>query len=361
MLNAVRCNSSSSSTVGSSSRRIACRISNCGRMFDWAISAQAADRIHDLAHHQPRSPGVVWAAEHAREKRVDEIGELLARRRVRVPIRKLGLIEPPLVGPHDRLDVEPLLVAEVVVDGRHVRPGRLADVADRRALEATLGKHLPRRLDNSVPGRIQVVFCHDLPPYIDRFKHLFQSIVSFYGRGQEGFEEIQHGRLIHGNFPVHSCSLYSRQNHATWVTFAGSTMGGPGAADREPNRGQARDSGGRLFESVAERRARRIRRARRPLRRSRSTAISSRRTAIRSLPASSRPTVSADLVESLPKMTGGPNQLLPFVLCGGQKCAAARVATAVVRLRAARRRRQGDRQPTRTRHRIRNQGRERTC
>ena len=31
------------------------------------------------------------------------------------------------MGLYDRFDVEPLLVAEVVVDGRDVRPGRLTD------------------------------------------------------------------------------------------------------------------------------------------------------------------------------------------------------------------------------------------
>ncbi len=61
---------------------------------------------------------------------------------------KLRLLHPPAMGPHHRLDVQPLLVAEVVIDGRDVRPGRLADVADRRGVEAPLGKDFAGRVDD---------------------------------------------------------------------------------------------------------------------------------------------------------------------------------------------------------------------
>ena len=48
-----------------------------------------------------------------------------------------------------RLDVELLLVAEVIVHRRHVRPGALADRADPGRIESFLRKFLARRLEQS--------------------------------------------------------------------------------------------------------------------------------------------------------------------------------------------------------------------
>ena len=59
----------------------------------------------------------------------------------------LHAFHPPAMRSHDRFDVQPLLVAEVVVHGRNIRLGRLADVADRRGIEATLGEHLAGGVD----------------------------------------------------------------------------------------------------------------------------------------------------------------------------------------------------------------------
>ena len=77
--------------------------------------------------------------------------KLLARRSVLVPVGQLGLIEPPTMGLDDRFDVQPFLVAEVVVDGRDIRPGRLTDVADRGGLEAPLGEQLAGGVDDPFP------------------------------------------------------------------------------------------------------------------------------------------------------------------------------------------------------------------
>ena len=82
------------------------------------------------------------------------------------------------MGPHDRLDVEPLLVAEVVVHRGNVRAGRLADVADRRRLEAPLGEDLPGGFENSVSRPCQVSLSAMIYALYARLKHLFQSIVS---------------------------------------------------------------------------------------------------------------------------------------------------------------------------------------
>ena len=52
--------------------------------------------------------------------------------------------------PDDRLDVEPLLVAEVIIHRGDVRAGPLANVADRRAVEAALGKNLAGRFRDTL-------------------------------------------------------------------------------------------------------------------------------------------------------------------------------------------------------------------
>ena len=61
----------------------------------------------------------------------------------------VALLHPPAMRSHDRFDVQPLLVAEVVIHGGDVRLGRLADVADRRGVEAALGEDLAGRVDDS--------------------------------------------------------------------------------------------------------------------------------------------------------------------------------------------------------------------
>ena len=67
---------------------------------------------------------------------------------------KRSLFHSPTMRPHDRLDVQPLLVAEVVIDGRDVRPGPLTDVADRRAVETPLGKDLAGSVGDSLASCI---------------------------------------------------------------------------------------------------------------------------------------------------------------------------------------------------------------
>ena len=100
-----------------------------------------------------------------------------SRRRVGRPLGQLRLFHPPAMRSHDRLDIQPLLVAEVVIHGGNIRLGRLADVADRRGVEAASRQRSrpPRR--RSVRGlylnRLVAIAITDK----HCFKQLFQSIV----------------------------------------------------------------------------------------------------------------------------------------------------------------------------------------
>ena len=62
--------------------------------------------------------------------------------------------------PHDRLDVQPLLVAEVVIHRGDVCSGPLTDVADRRAVETSLGKDLAGSICNPFASCVYFVGCH---------------------------------------------------------------------------------------------------------------------------------------------------------------------------------------------------------
>jgi hypothetical protein len=62
--------------------------------------------------------------------------------------------------PHNRFDVQPLLVAEVIIHRSDVCTGALADVAHRGAIETSLGKDLARGLDDSFTSRIYFVGRH---------------------------------------------------------------------------------------------------------------------------------------------------------------------------------------------------------
>ena len=99
--------------------------------------------------------------------------ELLGRRSASRSIAgSVGLEAAPMGLAHD-LDVELLLVAEVVVDRRQVRPRPLADRPDPRQLEPLLGKLLARRLQQPYLRRI----CATMSPCIDS-KQPFQTTVS---------------------------------------------------------------------------------------------------------------------------------------------------------------------------------------
>jgi hypothetical protein len=56
---------------------------------------------------------------------------------------------------HNGLDIQPLLVAEVIVHGRDIRAGPLADVANRRAIEAALGKDFTGCDGDSLAGCVR--------------------------------------------------------------------------------------------------------------------------------------------------------------------------------------------------------------
>ena len=175
---------------GNSSRRIACRISNCGRMFDWAISAQAAVGCM-ISRITSRVRQVSSGPPSTRRKNVWMKSASFLRGGVFASQSgSCGLIEPPTMGPHHRLDVEPLLVAEVIVHRRDVRPGRLTDVADRRGLEATLGKQLARPPRRCGPGLYLSRFLPYLPPYTIVSNICFNQLYHTTRRVQGGFSVI---------------------------------------------------------------------------------------------------------------------------------------------------------------------------
>ena len=86
-------------------------------------------------------------------------------------------IQAASVGLAEHLDVEVLLVAEVVVDRRQVRPGPVADRPHPRQLEPLLGKLLAGRLKQPRLSSDLVPPCHLAIEANNRFKQLFQSSV----------------------------------------------------------------------------------------------------------------------------------------------------------------------------------------
>ena len=58
--------------------------------------------------------------------------------------------------PHDRFDVQTLLIAEVIIHGGDVCSGPLADVADRGAVETSLGEDLAGSFRDPFARRIYV-------------------------------------------------------------------------------------------------------------------------------------------------------------------------------------------------------------
>jgi hypothetical protein len=108
-------------------------------------------RMQHLPHHEAHLPGRLAEAEHPFEQVTDEVTEFPLRWCACRPLRQRHLPGPLLVGVLHALDVEPLLVAKVVVDGGKIHAGGEADVADRRRLVAPLGKLLPGGGENPLP------------------------------------------------------------------------------------------------------------------------------------------------------------------------------------------------------------------
>jgi len=58
------------------------------------------------------------------------------------------------VGPHDGFDVEPLLIAKVIVHSGDICTGSLANIAHRCGIEPASGKNLTRGVYYPFAGRI---------------------------------------------------------------------------------------------------------------------------------------------------------------------------------------------------------------
>ena len=160
MLNAVSRNRSALTSDGSNSRRIASSISNCGRIDDCTNSAQAAvgfaiSRIMSFVCQVSSGP--------VRTRRINVVMKSASFVSAGVPSDHSGkrrLLHSPAMRPHDRLDVQPLLIAEVIIHRGDVCPGPLTDVAHRRAVETSLGKDLAGSICDSFACRIYFVSCH---------------------------------------------------------------------------------------------------------------------------------------------------------------------------------------------------------
>ena len=84
--------------------------------------------MEHLPEHQPMPPVVrVVDRQDAAQEVMDEPPELLGRRRRLASTSASSALEPATMRIQHRLDVELLLVAEVIVHRRDVRPGPLAD------------------------------------------------------------------------------------------------------------------------------------------------------------------------------------------------------------------------------------------
>jgi len=113
--------------------------------------ASGVGRMQHLPHHEADLPGGLAEAEHPFEQVADEVTEFPLRRRACRPLRQRHLSGPLLVGVLHALDIEPLLIAKVVVDGGQIHAGGQADVADRRRLVPPLGKLAPCGRQDPLP------------------------------------------------------------------------------------------------------------------------------------------------------------------------------------------------------------------
>ncbi len=135
---------------GSSSRRICSKISNCGRIDDCTNSAQAAV---GLAISRIMSFECQVSSGPVRTRRMNvamKSASFVSGRRAVCPLAASGACSiRQRCARHDRLDVQPLLVAEVVVHGGDISTGALTDVSDGGAIETSLGEDLAGRVGNS--------------------------------------------------------------------------------------------------------------------------------------------------------------------------------------------------------------------
>ena len=121
--------------------------------------ATGVGRMQHLPHHEADLPGRLAEAEHPFEQVADEVAEFPLRQRARRPLRQRHLSGPLFVCVLHALDVEPLLVAEVVVDGGHVDTRGQADVADSRRFVPPLGKLPPGGGENPLPRLVASSRC----------------------------------------------------------------------------------------------------------------------------------------------------------------------------------------------------------
>ena len=145
-------------------RRIPGSRSNCGRIAS-RIKTSEADVGWSISRSIRRcrqSSGIVDRQDVAQEV-VDESPELLRRLAGGMAASASGALEAAAMGIQHRLDVELLLVAEMIIDRRHVRPGPLADRPDPRRIESLPGKLLARRLEQ--PNLRRILYFHRLIPF----------------------------------------------------------------------------------------------------------------------------------------------------------------------------------------------------
>ena len=131
------------------------------------------------------------------QEMMDERPELLGRAR-RSPHRRLRRhLEPAPMRVEDRLDVELLLVAEVVVDRRQVRPAPARRSSGPRATR-TPSRRTPRPPPPATALSSHLVLPSSCSVPNTCFKQTFQSTVSFFGQASRRIEPFR-GRPISGD------------------------------------------------------------------------------------------------------------------------------------------------------------------
>src|SRR5262249_44047741 len=102
--------------------------------------------MQHLPDHQAMPPVVrVVQRQDPAEEMANESAELF-RGLTRIVTAFLSGLDAAAMGLQDRLDVELLLVAEMIIDRRDVRLGAIADRPDPRAFEPLLSEFLAGRL-----------------------------------------------------------------------------------------------------------------------------------------------------------------------------------------------------------------------
>src|SRR5262249_8910533 len=112
-------------------------------------------RLHHFAHDELARPARLAVRHRAAKESQHEVAQADSGRSARLPGRPGNLGKGVFVPITNQGDVELLLTAKVKADGGLVRVRSLADLGDRRRLEAFLCEKQPGSINNVLPS----LFC----------------------------------------------------------------------------------------------------------------------------------------------------------------------------------------------------------